>query len=390
MKIALASLLLLAFAYANSTPARAETGVTDKQILIGSCSALTGPTNKLGLNQLMGAKAYLNEVNEKGGVEGRRIKLLELDDRYEPDGAIECFHKLEAAEPFAGAFFVGTPTGAKHAPMAEGAKIPVLGWFTGAGFLRSPVKKYVFNVRASYGDETAAQVKGLWEGLGIRKIAVLYQQDAFGVAVLEGVKKALLKYNAEPVALGSFQRNTTNIDEGVEAVRKGNPDAVIYVGVYNNMAAALKRSHEVGFNPIYLTVSFIGTDELIKEAGKDAEGVVITQVVPPYQRTDLPTVAHYHRNLKKYFPKAAPNFVSEEGFVDAMVLVEGLKKAGKDLTRDGFITALESMHDIDMGLGPQLKLSFSADNHQGFNTVYPTVVRNGTPKIFSDWSELKK
>jgi len=192
------------------------------------------------------------------------------------------------------------------------------------------------------------------------------------------------------VALGSFQRNTTNVDEGIEAVRKGNPEAVVFVGVYNNFAAVVKRSHEKGFNPIFLTVSFIGTDEFIKEAGKDAEGVVITQVVPPYHRMDLPTVAHYVRNMKKYFPKSSLGFVSEEGFVDAMVLVEAIKKAGKDLTRDGLVAALESMKDVDMGLGSQLKLSFGPEDHQGFSKVYPTVVQNGQPKVFTDWKELKK
>jgi ABC-type branched-subunit amino acid transport system substrate-binding protein len=137
---------------------------------------------------------------------------------------------------------------------------------------------------------------------------------------------------------------------------------------------------------MFLTVSFVGTDELIAEAGPDAEGVVITQVVPPYYMTEQKSVALYRRSLSKYFPSEQPNFVSLEGFVDAMVLVEGLKRAGKDLTREGLIHAIESIHDHDMGLGPQLKLNYSAKEHRGFNHVIPTVIRGGRAVPFTDWS----
>jgi ABC-type branched-subunit amino acid transport system substrate-binding protein len=135
-----------------------------------------------------------------------------------------------------------------------------------------------------------------------------------------------------------------------------------------------------------VTVSFVGTDDLIKLAGSDAEGMVITQVVPPYYLTDLKTVALYRRTLSKHAQNETPNFVSLEGFVDAMVLVEGLKRAGKDLTRDGLVRAIESMRDFDMGLGPQLKLQYSSHDHKGFDHVIPTVVRGGRAVPFTDWA----
>jgi ABC-type branched-subunit amino acid transport system substrate-binding protein len=137
---------------------------------------------------------------------------------------------------------------------------------------------------------------------------------------------------------------------------------------------------------LFLTVSFVGTDDLISEAGIDSDGVVITQVVPPYYLTELKTVALYRRTLTKYFPSAQPNFVSLEGFIDAMVLVEGLKKAGKDLTREGLIRGIESIHEMDLGLGPQLKLNYSPKEHKGFDHVTPTVVRGGRAVPFTDWS----
>jgi branched-chain amino acid transport system substrate-binding protein len=169
-------------------------------------------------------------------------------------------------------------------------------------------------------------------------------------------------------------------------VRAANPDAVVVVGPANTVAPILKQAHAKGWKPLFLTVSFVGTDELISEAGPDAEGVVITQVVPPYYMTELKSVALYRRALGKYFPSEQPNFVSLEGFVDAMVLVEGLKRAGKELTREGLIHAIESIHDHDLGLGPKLKLNYSSKEHKGFDNVLPTVVRGGRAVPFTDWA----
>jgi ABC-type branched-subunit amino acid transport system substrate-binding protein len=152
----------------------------------------------------------------------------------------------------------------------------------------------------------------------------------------------------------------------------------------------VKKAHAMGWRPQFLTVSFVGTEEFIKEAGPDAEGTIITQVVPPYDRTDYPTVALYRKYLAKYYPDTAPSFVSLEGFVDAMVVVEGLKRAGKDVTREKFIAAIESIHDMNIGLGPKLSLSYSPSDHKGFVNVYPTVVKNGQPALLTDWSTVGK
>ena len=163
---------------------------------------------------------------------------------------------------------------------------------------------------------------------------------------------------------------------------------MVVVGPSNTVAPILKQSHAKNWKPLFLTVSFVGTDELILEAGSDAEGMVITQVVPPYYLTDLKTVALYRRTLQRYAPASRPNFVSLEGFVDAMVLVEGLKHAGKDLTREGLIRGIESIHDFDAGLGPQLKIGYSPRDHKGLEHVLPTVVRGGRAVPFTDWSTV--
>ena len=368
-------------AFGQTTP-----GVSENEILIGSCSALEGPSHFLGVETVTGAKAYFNLVNEEGGVNGRKLKLVSSDDSYDPAKTQACFDHLMSEKVFALGFFVGTPTAVKYVPMADSAKIPVVGLFTGAQTLYVPLRHWIVNVRASYFDETREQVDGLWKTLGFKKIAVIYPEDAFGSAVLDGVKAALKQQGAEPVAVASYQRQTAQVGGAIDTVRGANPDAVVVVGPANTVSPILKQSHAKGWKPLFLTVSFVGTDELISEAGPDAEGVVITQVVPPYYMTEQKSVALYRRSLSKYFPSQQPNFVSLEGFVDAMVLVEGLKRAGKDLTREGLIHAIESIHDHDLGLGPQLKLNYSAKEHKGFDHVIPTVVRGGRAVPFTDWS----
>jgi branched-chain amino acid transport system substrate-binding protein len=380
--------LMCACAMFGSSPARCQStpGVTEKEIVIGSCSALEGPSHFLGTETVTGAKAYFAIINDAGGVDGRKLKLVSYDDSYDPAKTQACFDRLMEQNVFALGFFVGTPTAVKYLPMAESNKIPLVGLFTGAQTLYSPLRHWVVNVRASYFDETREQIDGLWGTLGYKKIGVIYPEDAFGAAVLEGVKAALKAHGAEPIAVGSYQRQTAQVGGAIDTVKAANPEAVVVVGPSNTVAPILKQSHAKGWKPLFLTVSFVGTDELILEAGADAEGVVITQVVPPYYLTELKTVALYRRTLAKYFPSAQPNFVSLEGFVDAMVLVEGFKRAGKDLTREGLIRGIESIHELDLGLGPQLKLDYSAKDHKGFDHVLPTVVRGGRAVPFTDWS----
>ncbi|HEX4782922.1 MAG TPA: ABC transporter substrate-binding protein [Candidatus Sulfotelmatobacter sp.] len=379
--------LLLALA---STMAGAETpGVTENSILIGSCSALDGPARFLGNQTVLGATTYLHSINDEGGVFGRKLQLLAFDDGYDPDKAPACFKRMTKEGVFALGFFVGTPTAKVYVPLAQDEKIPVVGLFTGAQMLYEPLKHYVVNVRASYYDETREQVDKLWEA-NIRKIGVIYQDDAFGKTVLDGLKLALQKHNSAPAATGAFPRNTLDVEEGLKSVMAARPQAVVVVGPYAPVAAIVKQAHAAGWRPQFLTVSFVGTEEFIKEAGPDAEGTIITQVVPPYDRTDYPTVALYRKYLARYYPDASPSFVSLEGFVDAMVMVEGLKRAGKNVTREKFISGIESIHELNVGLGSKLVLAYGPKDHKGFDDVYSTVVKNGRPELLTNWSTIGK
>jgi len=379
------SLLLPAASAQKNAP-----GVTPETITIGSCNALTGPASFLGLQMVLGAKAYFSLVNAQGGVNGRSIELVTKDDGYEADRASACWASLEKAGVFATAFFVGTPTALKYIPLSAESHTPLVGLFTGAQALIDPVHPTIFNVRASYFDETLAQVDGLWEQLGVRKIAVIYQNDGFGTAVLEGVKRALARHDSAPVALGTFERNTLDVDAGIKEVRAANPEAVVLVGPYAPVNAILKKAHASGWHPRFLTVSFVGTEGLLNIAGGDAEGMIITQVMPPYDRTDLPTIKLYRDALEKYMGNTEPTFVSLEGFVDAMVLTDGLRDAGRDLTRGKLISSLESMHHKNLGLGSNLLLSFSPTNHKGLDSICVTVIRGGKPVVVTDWSKLPK
>src|ERR1700733_4901977 len=365
------------------------TGITENNILIGSCSALDGSARFLGSQTVLGATTYLHSINEEGGVFGRQVQLLAFDDGYDPDKAPACFKRMTKEGVFALGFFVGTPTAKVYVPMAQEQKIPVVGLFTGAQMLYEPLKRYIINVRASYYDETREQGDKLWDA-NVHKIGVIYQDDAFGKTVLDGVRIALEKHNSAPVGLGTFERNTLDVDDGIKSVMAARPQAVVIVGPYAPVAAIVKKAHAAGWRPQFLTVSFVGTEEFIKEAGPDAEGTIITQVVPPYDRTHYPTVALYRKCLAKYYPDATPSFVGLEGFVDAMVLVEGLKRAGKNVTREKFITAIESIHEMNIGLGPKLILSYSPSDHKGFDSVYATIVKNGQPVLLTDWSGLGK
>lgn len=389
VRVYFALILFVTVGIAFSTAGAQTPGLTNTSILIGSCSPLDGPARVLGNQTVLGATAYLHGINDEGGVFGRKVQLLAFDDGYDPDKAPACFKRMTKEGVFSLGFFVGTPTAKVYVPMAQEEKIPVVGLFTGAQLLYEPLKHYVINVRASYYDETREQVDKLWD-VNVRKIGVIYQDDAFGKAVLDGVKLALQKHNSAPAGLGTFARNTLDVEEGLKTVMGTRPQAVVVVGPYSPVAAIVKKAHAMGWRPQFLTVSFVGTEEFIKEAGADADGTIITQVVPPYDRMDYPTVALYRKSLQKYYPSTPATFVSFEGFVDAMVMVEGLKRAGKDVTREKFIAAIESIHDMNMGLGPRLVLNYSPSDHKGFDNVYPTVVQNGQPVLLTDWSAINK
>ncbi len=353
----------------------AAEGLTDSQILIGQCAAISGPAAGLGTGMQLGLKACIEAVNTKGGVQGRTLKLITVDDAYDPDKCVDGTLKLlEESKVFCLAGYVGTPTGKAVVPLVTEKKTPLVGLFTGAMAFRTPVSHYIFNLRASYNDETELLVERLVADLGAKRIAVLYQNDAFGQSGLDGVNKALTKRQMPLAAKGSFERNTVAVKSGLALVMAGNPEAVIMVGPYKPIATFVKEARAAGLSVPLATISFVGTESLITELGDAATGLIISQVVPSPDDASIAVVKEYQAALKAVAADAKPTYVSLEGYLSGKVLVQGLDAAGKTPTREGLVEALEGLKQVDLG---GMSITFAKDNHQAQSQVHLTKVAGG-------------
>jgi branched-chain amino acid transport system substrate-binding protein len=344
-------------------------GVTDSQVLLGQSVALTGPAQQLGLDMQQGATLYFNQVNARGGVNGRKIALKTLDDGYEATRAAENTKKLINDDRVFALFgYVGTPTSQASLPIFTEARVPFVGPFTGAELLRSPVNPYIFNVRASYWDETEAIVQHL-TAMSVNRIAVFYQNDAYGQAGLTGVERALKKRGLEIVARGTVERNTVEVKKAIEEIKKADPQAVVMISAYKSCAAFIKDMKKAGANPTFWNVSFVGSKALAKELDKEGRGVQISQVVPFPWDGSVPVVKEYQKAMQE--AKAEPGFGTLEGYIAAKVMVEGLRRAGRNLTREGFIRAMETIQDYDVG---GFKVSFGPGRRSGSQFVDLTII----------------
>jgi branched-chain amino acid transport system substrate-binding protein len=357
--------LLAALAFVLSLGAQAQ-----DSIVLGQSVALSGPAQQLGIDMQTGAKIYFDSINAKGGVNGRKIVLKTLDDGYEPDRAAANTKTLINDDKVFALFgYVGTPTSAAAVPIFTEAKVPFVGPFTGAELLRSPLNRNIFNVRASYWDETEAIVQHL-TAMSVTRIAVFYQNDAYGKAGLTGVERALKKRNMEIAALATVERNTVDVAKAVAEMAKANPQAIVMISAYKSCAAFIRDMKKAGKSPSFWNVSFVGSKALAGELGPEGRGVQISQVVPFPWDASIPVVKEYQRLLAE--SKAGePGFGSLEGFIAAKVMVEGLRRAGKNLTRESFIRAMESMDPYDVG---GFKVAYSVDNHNGSKYVDLTIV----------------
>jgi branched-chain amino acid transport system substrate-binding protein len=376
------ALLLLACGSTQDRQAAttARQGVSDDRVLIGSSLALGGHAGYLGTQTLHGAMALLDQVNAQGGIHGRKIEVKTYDDGYDPPRCVTNTQKLIIQDKVFALFcYVGTPTTVKILPLVEEARIPVVGMFTGAYALREPLNHYLINVRASYYQETGAAVKHLVEVMKLTRIAVFYQYDAYGFDGLKGTEIALRPYGLVPVATGTYIRGTLDVQKGLEKIMTARADAVVMIGTYEPCAKFIRLAISRHFSPVFYNVSFVGADELARILGRIDATILVTQVVPPPEASEtIPALwgaREYIQLLKQYFPSDHPNFVSLEGYINAKVLVEGLKRAGRELDREKFIAAIESIHDLDLGIDNML--SFSPLNHQGLERVYFTHLKNG-------------
>ena len=366
MMFALAAIALLP----AQARAQGSTGVTADKILLGQSVALTGPAAQLGIQMRNGIKAYLDYVNEKGGVHGRRIELITLDDGHEPSRSAPNTKKLIEEEKVFGLIgYVGTPTVAAAMPIHTQAKVPLVGPVTGAEILRMPFNRYIFHVRASYYDETERIIKQL-VSIGAKNIAVFYENDSYGQAGLQGVEIATRGRGMKISAVGAVERNTIDVAKAVKAINAVKPDAVVIFSAYTSCAEFIRQMRRADSTATFYNVSFVGSKALSDALGNEGSGIAISQVVPFPWGTAVPVVKEYQQRSAKAGFKDF-NFSAIEGYLVAKVFVEGLRRTGRNLTREAFINALEKMEAVDLG---GFYLGYSPTNHAGSDFVDLTII----------------
>lgn len=354
------------------TPQTAAAQAGSGNIVLGQSAAFSGPSAELGQQYHMGAKLFFDRVNASGGVDGRKIELRKLDDGYEPERCVANTRQFINDGVFALFGYVGTPTSAAALPLATEAKVPLFAPLTGAQSLRDPFNRQVVHVRASYFDETAAIARQA-VNMGVKRIAVFHQNDGYGQAGLDGMRRALSAHQLEPVAVGTVERNATDVAAALAAILPHNPEAIVQVGTYKACAVFIRLARRAGFMGTFYNVSFVGTQALLDELGAMASGVAVSQVMPfPYAPVS-PLSSEYLAALKSEDARGqTPNYTSMEGFVAARVFTEAARRAGgKGLTREGLLSAIQGMTSFSMG---GFSLSYGPQKNVGSSFVELTLL----------------
>lgn len=354
----------------SAVEGQASPGVFESRVVFGQSAAFTGPAQALGHAMRAGIEAAFHERNQAGGVHGRMLELVTKDDRYEPGFAYANTRDLIRKEKvFALIGEVGTPTSRSAARLVDSEAVPFLAPFTGAGFLRNAELASVVNLRASYAQETEHMVERLTEDLGVTRIAVMYQNDSYGQSGLNGVVEALGRRGLEPAATWYYERNSTAVKAAVFHIAAASPEAVIMIGAYQPVAKAILLLR-TEIDPVFLAVSFVGSNALARELGDEASGVYITQVVPAPDDSGTPAVAEYLAALNSSDASAEPGFVSLEGYLAGRLAIAGLE-ACEALTRECFLAALRTPDSIDLS---GISLRYGPGDNQGSDEVILTVI----------------
>lgn len=365
--------LLLASSVALAAQA-ADPGVSGGAIVLGQSAVLTGPMAENGVYYTKGIKLYLDQVNARGGVYGRRLELHSLDDGYDPKRAAQNTQKLiENEKVFALFGYTGTGPTLAALPLAEKAQVPLVAPFTGADVLREKSSRVLFIVRAGYRDEMARMVEQLVT-TGVKDIAVAYQDDNFGKSVLKTAEEALAKFQLKPVAAGAIDGKTYAAAKAVATVAKAKPGAIL-MGTAGQASVAFIREYvKTGERPQFFGLSVMSAAQLRKDLGPDSTGVAIAQVVPSPWSSKYAVVRQYHQALNGAKEKQEPHHAALEGYIAAKTLVEGLKRAGKDLSREKFISGMESLRNVDLG---DFVVDYSAERHYASSYVDLSIIRSG-------------
>lgn len=320
----------------------------EQRIVLGQSAPLTGPASELGLQFMQGAQCLFRQVNVRGGIAGRRIELLTLDDGYDPTQCASNTKQFIEREVFALFGYVGTATSVAAMPMIIEARKLFFAPFSGSEALRIPYYPFVFHLRASYVDETTAIVRHLLS-LGIRRIGVFYQDDSEGKSGLLGVGRAMKLQYLAPTGLGKVERNSIDVDPAVRSILAEKPDAVVLISTYLPCAAFIRGARKAGYSGMFCTISSVGTQALARELSQESRGVIVSQVMPYPHAVTTPLAGDYLAAGKSAMGDGfAPSYSGIEGYVAARVFVEAMHRATR-LSQESTIAALESLHDFDLG-----------------------------------------
>ncbi len=356
------------------TPAAAADGVETDHVLFGQSAALSGPAAELGIEMQRGIRAAFAEANAAGGIDGRELRLISRDDRYEPEAAIANTETLiDADHVFALIGAVGTPTSAAAEPITRTAAVPFIAPFTGAEFLRDPALRNVVNIRASYFEETETLVDHLVRDAGVERVAILYQDDSYGRTGLAGVKAALERRNMPLVAAGTYLRNTTAVKTALLSIKSANPDAIIIIGAYQPSAVFTQWARKLGLGAVIANISFVGANALAAATGPVGGGVYVSQVVPFPEGDAMPLLGQYRAALAALEPDAKPGFVSLEGYIAGRLTIEVLRRLGPEPTREAFLAKLAEVGTFDIG---GFILRYAPGDNRGSNQVFLTRIRS--------------
>ena len=361
--------------------------------VFGMSTVLSGPAAHLGKNMHNGVLAAFKEINLQGGINGRSLCLVVIDDAYDPEKTVANMHMLiEQENVLAIIGNVGTPTAIAAVPIANRSHIPFYGAFTGAGILRRiPPDRYVINYRASYAEETAAMVQALvtYGQLKPDEIAFFTQRDAYGdsgfVGGIAALKRNGLKDETQ-ITHARYERNTLAVENGLADILLANPEpkAVIIVGTYAPAAKFIRLARSYDLHSLFLNVSFVGAAPLAQALGNEENGVIITQVVP-HLESKLPIVQNFHKALHRLNPALTSTYGALEGYIATHIFLQALKTVKGDITRKSITEALEAMGEFDLGFAAPLKLT--PKEHQASHQIWPTIIRQGEVLPF-DWKQL--
>ena len=367
-------LAICAAAACTAAGAWAAQGVEADSVTFVQVADTSGSRSTLTLELNAGTLAYFKQVNSQGGVHGREVRLATVDDGYAVKRTAELTKEwIEKDAAFAFVSSIGTANAEAVLPLINAAKVLLVAPLSGAISLREPFSRHVFHIRSSYAQEVERMVEHVLT-IGIERVAVFYDDDAFGQDVKRGVEEALARRKLKPVAAGKVERGSTDVSQAVKTIAAARPQVVICGSFGKSLVEFIQAMKGTAVQPQFYALSFFTAGASIKQLGHDARGIGVTQVMPRPNAANLPLVREFNAAMAAHAPKARISYISLEGFLTGKVLVEALRRAGRPLSREKFMEALEGFRNLDLG---GVFLSYSPTDHSGLKRVEITVIDGG-------------